>query len=396
MEGLEYDRGILGHWSAFRVAAREVISHQRMRTRDLQKFGIIIAGGSGERFWPLSRVRRPKQFLPLGSDGDTLFHEALTRMSAILDARNIRVSTLPSLKPLTLEHGPGLTPEQIFAESVKRNTAGAILWATAMLLAEGASVDSLLCIVPADHRIEDSDGFKRSFTAAIEAATISDSLVTIGITPNRPETGFGYIERAPDPVSVIDGIRTWKALRFHEKPTLAEARSYCEDSRFLWNSGMFIWRIDVFLSTLANVAPNIASTMKRIVDALEAGSESDAKLAFEDLPNLSIDHALMEHAPNVLVTESGFGWDDLGSWEAYSRTIPSSANQNSLTGKAHFIEATGNLVYNDSPAQKVYLHDVHGITVVVTEDAILICPTEKSQDVRKVVEYARAETPESL
>ncbi len=351
-----------------------------------------MAGGSGERFWPLSRALRPKQFLPLGEEGRSYLWEACERLRGLIGADQIWVATQLDMAPMVLADVPFVLPEKIIAEPVKRNTGGAVVWSTAHLIASGAPMTSVISTVSADHRIRPTSGFANTFKKATECARKTHGLVTLGIKPNRPDTGYGYIE-----LSASEDQHDWvKVTKFHEKPSPEEAKRYVDSGQFLWNSGTFFWTLEALYHELEKNAPTHFEAVHRIAADLGAGRIEAAAAVFQDLPSISIDHALLERSDNVYVVQSEFEWDDVGSWEALSRALESDPEFNRLIGDAHAVDASGNLVFNESGSQAVFLLGVHDLTVVVTHDAILVCPLDRSQDVRKVVQLAREKSPDKL
>lgn len=344
-----------------------------------------MAGGFGERFWPVSTPHRPKQLLPIGPGGQTLLGATLERLGGLVEPARTLIATselqFEAIRALQLP----VRDENLVAEPCKRNTAGCLVWATALLLSRGASADDAVAVLPADHRIHPVVGFVRSLDGALAHAEKSADLVTIGIEPTRPETGYGYIELG-DPTKEGQPA-VFKVVRFHEKPALETAERFAASGRHLWNSGMFFWRIGVFLEQLGTAQPQIAEATSRIARALQAGRLEEAERIFEQLPSISIDYALMERAASVAVVRAEFEWDDVGAWDALSRSLESDSAGNVSKGEALFIDSGDNVAYTEGP--RICMLGVDDLVVVATPEAILVCPKSRSQEVRRVVDELR-------
>lgn len=318
-----------------------------------------------------------------------MLEDALARLEPITGKDNQIIATTPILKDSTAQLvGPKL---RIFAEPHKRNTAGCLVWAVAKLLAadEASANRTSMAIVAADHRITPVDGFVRTVEKALDLAETTGALVTIGIRPTRPETGYGYIELG----EVIDRD-AYKVGTFHEKPTRERAEQYLGSGNFLWNSGMFFWTIPSFMSALQTVAIDLHDTILTIAAALREGNEPAAEKTFFGLRNVSIDYALMERAPSVAVVEADFAWDDLGSWDALPRALPQDNDRNVSYGDVILLGSENNIVWNDIPGSTICLLEVDDLVVVQTSDATLICPTSRAQEVRRAVEAMQAKHAE--
>lgn len=336
-----------------------------------------MAGGSGERFWPASTWDHPKQFLALTSDKRPLLELARERAAALAGDENVWLATLPHLLNGSEVASPGLSRSRMLAEPDKRNTAGCLIWAAAHFMAadpEGWQ-DIVWAVLTADQTIEPLEGFLRTAENAIQLAQEHGALVTIGIPPDRPETGFGYIELGE---KIGAG---YHAERFREKPDLETAQAWLADGGFLWNSGMFFWTLGSFARELERTQPEMRQIMGEIAEALAAENQSGAEGAFRRLPNLSIDVALMEGAEKVVVVPAEFTWDDLGSWPALSRTLGVDETNSTVRGQAILHDVSGCVVDNQS-GQTIHLLGVEDLVVVATGDAILICPKDRSQDIK--------------
>lgn len=357
-----------------------------------QRFAVIMAGGSGERFWPLSRRLRPKQFLKLASPTLSLVEQTLERLEPMFDPSHIFIATAPHLLDPSIDHLPQLPVENILAEPLKRNTAGAMVWAFATILARhpDALENASVTVLSADHQIQPINVFLSTLNAAFEAAENHDVIGIIGIKPDRPETGYGYLETDPS-VEPIDhqGVKTHRVKMIREKPDLTTATQFLERGGFLWNGGMFCWRLSTFMSELAIHAPEHHKAVLAIADALRAGQMEDAERAFADLPNISIDYALGEKTTKAWTTEATFTWDDVGAWDALERSLTNDESMNVTQGETVLVETSGSIVVNDTHDQTVCVLGVEDLAVVVTDDAVLVIPKHRAQDVRKVVEQLK-------
>lgn len=350
-----------------------------------KRLAFIMAGGVGERFWPLSRASRPKQLLNLTSRTQNLLEEAVSRAEALFGSDGVYVITGRNLlKPIVESR---IVPDsQVWAEPAKRNTLGALVWVAARLKARGDG-DATLAILTADHKIEDPDAFRATVAIAVEAAEETGGLVTCGITPTRPETGYGYIE--PDSSQKIRH-NVYRAKGFREKPSASEAAGYVE-AGFLWNSGMFFWRVEAFSNQLQAANPDVHRLYEDISGKLASGAETDAEKVFAELPDISIDYALMERAHDVYVVNAGFGWDDVGAWDALPRTLGTSADGSTELGRVVSIDTSNSVLYNASDKAVLATIGIENLIVVVTDDAVLVCTKNQAQRVKEIVELLRAD-----
>ena len=341
-----------------------------------RRAAVVMAGGSGTRFWPVSTESRPKQFLRLASPEATLLEQSLERAEAVA-AGSVFIATSGALVEETRRALPSFASSHVFGEPARRNTLGAMVWAMAHVkraLGENASV----AVLTADHLISPVTGFVKSVEQAMSLAEQGASLVTIGIPTTRAATEYGYIEKG-----VALGDRAWKAQRFTEKPDSQTASEFVSSGRFLWNSGMFFWTLAAFESALSVANPSAFETYQSVCSALMRDDLVSAESAFAQLPSISIDYALMERAPDVAVVAAGFEWDDLGSWDALSRALEKDENGNVSLGSARLISSSDSVVYNES-SQRVNVLGMEGVVVVVTDREVMVCPKERAQDVREL------------
>ncbi|MBN1674111.1 MAG: mannose-1-phosphate guanylyltransferase [Kiritimatiellae bacterium] len=347
-------------------------------------YAVILAGGKGERFWPLSTSKRPKQLLSLVG-GTPLLGLAMERVDTLIPRENVFVITNADLVAPTREIISGLPEENIIGEPFGRDTAAAA--ALGCVLVRARDPNGVFCILTADHIIKDIDVFRRTLGDSLALAAAENVLVTMGITPTFPSTGFGYIE-AGEPLAGADATAFFKAKRFVEKPDRETAEQYLRSGRFFWNSGMFVWSVKSFAAAIAAHAPPLQAmmdTLGRLPDARGVVGALDAE--YGKLEKISIDYALMEKASNIVMAQGTFNWDDVGSWSALENHFEAGPDGNITVGAVEPIEATGNIVVSD--ARLTALIGVHDLVVVQAEGATLICPKGKAQDVKKIVERLR-------
>jgi mannose-1-phosphate guanylyltransferase len=343
---------------------------------------LILAGGSGERFWPLSRRNRPKQLLSLFST-TTLLEETLSRLDGLVPRDHILILTNQEQEPAVRALAAGLPPENIVAEPAKRDTAAAIALGAGWVSLRDSS--ATMIVLPADHLIQDTKAFQDTLRTAVAAARETGELVTIGIKPTWACPGFGYIEQGA-PVTLqaeTGGQAIFDVVRFREKPDADLAEQFLRQGNFRWNAGMFIWPLSAILAALERHAQPLAN----FVNALHSGADFATTLAerFPDLPKISIDYAIMEKADRVLVVEAGFDWDDVGSWTAVAKYLRHDADENaSNTGRLTIQDAGGNIVYTTRPGQ-VALMGVRDLIVVQTDDALLVAHKSEAEKIKQLV-----------
>lgn len=341
-----------------------------------------MAGGLGERFWPLSTPDKPKQLLNLTHPDQSLLEEAITRIDGAVD----QVWVVASRELLGPVASSGLLHKEfVLAEPARRNTLGCLIWLVANLIARHPNDwQQISCaILTADHRIGEPDLFRATVQQALSTAEETGGMVTIGIRPDRPETGYGYIH--------ISGEGVSKAKSFREKPNLSTAESYLESGDYRWNSGMFFFTLGGFLAELAAHQPLAHQTLQLVAQALATGDVTQAEEAFNRLESQSVDIALMEKSNNVWVVPGNFPWDDVGSWDALERSFPQDDRGNTLRGKAILHQCSGNIVVNESSKLQVGVLGMENVVVVVTDDAVLVCAKDHVQDVKKIAAEAAAQ-----
>ncbi len=346
------------------------------------RFIVIMAGGRGERFWPQSRLKKPKHLLPIVGDKPMLV-QALDRLGNLVPKENILIITNIEQRDAVLEVCPQLTADQVIGEPIGRDTAAAVGLATVII--QNKCENGVYAILPADHVIEDSYGFQKILDTAFQAAEQENGLVTVGIKPTYPATGYGYIHK--DSVQCeINSQKVYAVKRFVEKPNLDTAQSYLDSGEYYWNAGMFIWKTSTIADELKTHTPVLWDALLKISDGIKNGGSLDQILEknYSGLEKISIDFAVMEKAKKVLVIESAFDWDDVGEWPAVARHFPADENGNVQKGTVLINEGSGNIVINQD-GHLTALIGVDDLIVVQTPDATLICPKNRAQEIKKVV-----------
>jgi len=353
-------------------------------------YAVIMAGGAGTRFWPASRALRPKQLLPLaggqGADEETLLAATVRRLAPLVTADRVVIVTGEHLAEATAKAVPGVPRSQILCEPAPRNTAPCIAWATATIMR--LDPEAIVAVLPSDHFITDEEEFRRVLARALETAA-SGRVTTVGIVPTRPETGYGYIE-VGDAIAGTDGAKS--VARFVEKPDRARAETFVAGGKHVWNAGMFFFRASDMGKLVERHLPELAAGVAKIDAAARAGSETEVlKAVFPTLPSVSIDTGVMEKAEGLAVVPGSFGWNDVGSWQSAWELGAPDAQGNALSAGAIAIDAKNNLVRTLGTNKKVVaLVGVNDLVVVETEDALLVIPRERAQDVRLIVDALKA------
>ena len=355
---------------------------------------VILAGGSGTRFWPRSRRSRAKQVLALDGE-DTMIQQTLARLLPVAAAGDVWVVTNHWLDKTIAAQLPSVAAEHILSEPAARNTAPACAL-TAFLLAKTAP-DTVLGVFPSDHVVGDLDRFAAVIAAGVKVAASGEHIVVLGVPPTRPETGYGYIEMGAT-VAAQDGVPVHRVKRFREKPDKHTAEKFLAAGNFAWNGGIFLWSAKTFVAAIREHAPDMAPHLDRIA---EAYGTPEFERVFEEeyglCENISVDYAVLERRSAKGETRSGiyclpadFKWNDLGSWASLHEHLSEDEDSNVLDGPTNLvtIESAGNYVY--APGKMVALLGVEGLVVVETDDALLITTRERSQDVSKIVRQLHA------
>ena len=359
----------------------------------LPLYAVVMAGGSGTRFWPASRTSRPKQLLPLTHDASSLLAATVRRLHPLIGPERVLVVTAAALADATRAEVPALPAANVLCEPSPRNTAPCIGWATREVLTRAKGEghdDALVAVLPSDHHVAREDAFRDTLARAVEAAKVR-AVSTIGIRPTRPDTGYGYIELA----TAIDGVAdAYDVARFVEKPDLERARAFVESGQFLWNSGMFFFRAREMDAAIARHLPELSQGLDAMFRGGASPSQATLDATFPTLPSISIDYGVVEKiaktAQSIAVVPGDFGWSDVGSWESAWELAGKDDAQNALPNDGSLaIDARGNLA-RVTPGKVVALLGVHDLVVVETDDAILVMPRARAQDVRAVVDALKA------
>ncbi len=353
-----------------------------MRGRDVR--AVILAGGRGTRFWPLGRAARPKQFLHI-TGPDPMLLETVRRIRPLVPPRRITVIANALQTRQARKLLPRLPRESFLVEPEARNTAPALMLATARIWLENP--EAVVVVLPADHLIRDKAKFLDRLRAGVVAAARERAVVTFGIPPTYPATGYGYIRHDREAGRKIAGTVFYPARGFKEKPGVDQADEYLASGDHAWNSGMFLWRADVFAEKIERFAPGLRPAWTAIVAALKSGSAAKLKAAFALAPPLSIDYALMEGAQGVLVADGDFGWSDVGAWSTLTEIWPRDRSGNAVRGDTVALDARDCLVWN--PGRLTALIGVHDLIVVEAGDALLVCDAALDQKVKDVVEILK-------
>ena len=345
-------------------------------------FAIIMAGGNGERFWPLSTPERPKQFLDLFG-GKALIRHAVDRLEGLVPPERIFVVTADRFVDLTREVLPMVPADNVIGEPCRRDTAAAVAVACGLVLRKGGP-DAVGCILTADQLIEPAEVFRQTLADAVALAGRTDAVVTMGVVPTRPETGFGYIECG---ARLDSGTRTvfHDVKRFVEKPNEPTARFYLAQGNFLWNAGMFVWKASTMRDAYRRHAADFAPLIEAVADAADV-RDAVARL-YPGLRAISVDFAVMEHAERILVAESPFVWDDVGSWTAVERHFPHDADGNTCVGETRLQDAANAVVVNLEVGHRVALLGLSDIVAVHTPATTFIC---RKSDLPRLRDFVRA------
>jgi len=343
-------------------------------------YALILAGGSGQRFWPLSRRNRPKQLLRLVSER-TLLEETVARLEGFVPTERILILTNIEQEKGVRDLLEGFPKQNIIAEPAKRDTAAAVALGAGWVAARDHSATMLA--LPADHVIADRAAFQETMKTAAVAAEETGALVTIGIKPTWACPGFGYIEQG-EPVRLRENgkIAVHRVIRFREKPNVDLAESFLRKGNFRWNAGMFVWSVPTVLSEFNRHAPELADFISQVRSPKDL--EKILGERFAKLPRISFDYAIMEKADRVLVVEASFDWDDVGSWQAVARYFKKDEHGNAANSALTALDASDNIVFNDGETT-VALLGVHNLIVVRTGDAVLICHRHQAERIKKLV-----------
>lgn len=351
-------------------------------------FPLIMAGGTGTRFWPKSRSRFPKQFLEFNGE-ESLLQATHRRLSALVPNKQIFIVTNKRYFSRVNAQLNCLPQANIIVEPMRRDTASCIGLATTFL--SKVQKDGVMVIVPSDHHIAREEEFLDIIRAAVEIATVSDCIVTLGITPTEPKTGFGYIRKGEMVTGLLNGEKpVYQASGFTEKPYSERARQYLATGDYLWNSGIFVCRVEVMQNTISEHMPRLARSLDRISKNIGTPEQdSEIRKCYRDMEKISIDFGIMEKAKNILVIPCNFGWDDVGSWSILGRMLPSDVNGNSIQG-LHVGIDTNNCIIVGGDSKLVATLGVEDLIVVQTKDVVMICHRDRDQEVKELVKLVKS------
>ena len=348
-----------------------------MKNKDF--YAVILSGGSGERFWPLSTPDRPKQFLSVFG-GKSLIRQAVDRLRGLVPTEHILVVTAASLVKATHQELPELPRSNVISEPCRRDTAAAVATACGVVERLGGA-DAVAAILTADHLMRDVPAFRRLLADAARAAAATDDIVTMGVAPDYPATGFGYIQ-VGDPMPLRTKNVFHRAVRFVEKPDAKTAAKYLATGKYAWNAGMFVWKVSTMKAALLAGAPALA-----ILEAAVADKKNRVPAVLEtlypQLPRISIDYAVMEKAKNILVSRAAFGWDDVGTWSAADRHLATDARRNVAKGNVALLDVTDSVAISEGP--HVAVLGVNDLVVVATKDSVLVAAKGRVQDLKKLL-----------
>lgn len=348
-------------------------------------YAVILAGGKGERFWPLSTARRPKQLLALLGD-KTLLAQAVDRLEGLIPPERVLVITSAALVDESRRAAPALPAGNVIGEPIGRDTAAAVALACALVRARRP--DGVFCILTADQVMGDLPRYRATLEHSLRLAAEEDALITIGMRPTAPLTSFGYIE-AETVHAERGGITFRKARRFVEKPDEVRAKEYVASGRFFWNAGMFIWSVPTLVRALQRHCPHLHALLERLQPVVGTAEFASALgREYPALPKISIDYALMEKSSDIVMAEGTFPWDDVGSWTAVAAHLPADGAANTVVGDVAAVEAGGNIVF--SQGRLTALLGVKDLVIVQAEGVTLVCPRSRAQDIKKLVEQVKA------
>ncbi|MFC1724961.1 mannose-1-phosphate guanylyltransferase [candidate division KSB1 bacterium] len=344
-------------------------------------YAVIMAGGVGKRFWPWSRRENPKQFLRLFGE-KALIQNTVDRLKPVVKDDNIFIVTNEVQKKKTVELLPSVKEENIIAEPFGRNTAPCI--GLSAVLLEKIDPEAVQVVLPADHLIIDDKEFRKVLKNACKAAE-DGTLVTIGITPTRPATGYGYIQ-FNDEIDIHPGFDVFKVKTFAEKPDFETAKRFLKSGDFLWNSGMFIWKVKTILKEIKKNLPDLYEILMKIRDSIGTDNfNSTLVKEYKRIEAISIDYGVMEKAENVAVLKGDFGWSDIGGWEEFYRLGKKDKKNNVVIGEGVLRDSNFNLVYSNN--RLIACLGINDMVVIDTDDVVLVCPRDKTEEINKMVDY---------
>ena len=351
-------------------------------------YALILAGGGGTRLWPVSRKATPKQLLPL-VDERSLFKTTVERLLPLFPAENIYISTgTPYIQGMRADV-PEIPAENFIIEPSGRNTGPAAALAIAVI--HKRDPEAIVTMQHADHFIRYEDKYREILTAGCELAENEDgAIITLGISPTYPATGFGYIKQG-EKITTVNGVDAYDALGFTEKPNVVTATSFLASGDYSWNAGMFIWKSEIAMKEFERQTPTLHELLKQLEPAIDTPAfQAELATVWDQMPNISIDVGVMEGAERMIVISEDIGWNDIGSWDALFDVVPQDKFGNSIKGNASdhvILDTRKSLIFSDRMTVTIGVED---IIVIDTEDVVLICSRERAQDVKEVVNHLKA------
>jgi len=352
-------------------------------------YAVIMAGGVGSRFWPVSTKYFPKQFHDMLGKGDSLLQRTFKRLSLLIPKENILIATNTNYKELVLEQLPECDENQLLLEPVMRNTAPCILFAA--LKIKQKDPNAVMIVAPSDHWIDNEEEFIKKIQTAFNACEHNDILMTLGIQPNNPNTGYGYIKFENDDAEIK------KVINFTEKPDLETAIKFLESGDYVWNAGIFIWSVKSISKAFETYLPVMNQLFCEGSDLYNTNSENEfVKNNYQKAQNISIDYGIMQKAENIYTLPVEFGWNDLGTWSSLYDKLDKDEQQNAIVNaKTIFKEASGNMV-STSKNKHVVIQGLNNFIVVEKEGVLLICPKQNEQDIKQIVAEVKEQFGEGL
>ena len=345
-------------------------------------YAIIMAGGVGSRFWPVSTTEFPKQFHDMLGAGYTLIQKTFSRLSKLVPPENFLVLTNERYNDLVLKQLPLIKPEQVLLEPAMRNTAPCILYAS--LKIQKQNPNAVMVVAPSDHWIEDENEFARNLKNCFDYCANNDALMTLGIQPTFPNTGFGYIE-----YDKSDENKIKKVNQFREKPNYETAKSFLEQGNFLWNGGIFIWSVNAITSSFEKFQPQMNALFQKGISSYNTASEQDfINENYNNAEDISIDYAIMENAKNVFVLPATFDWNDLGTWGSLHDKLDKDGNNNTVVNATVILENASNNIIRSEAEKLVVIDGLHDYIIVDNENVLLIYPKSKEQDIKRITTLA--------
>ena len=340
-------------------------------------YAVIMAGGIGSRFWPVSTEEYPKQFHDMLGTGESLIQRTFNRINALIPAENILIATNKRYESLVLEQLPKTTKKQLLLEPAMRNTAPCILYAALKIHAQNK--DAVMLVAPSDHWIEDETEFLNNIKTSFEASAKNNTLMTLGIQPDTPNTGYGYIQFKESSSDIK------KVKNFTEKPNLATAKEFIASGDYLWNAGIFIWSTKSILAAFKKHLPNMLAVLEGTNTIYNTDLEADfIKSNYEKCENISIDYGIMERSNNVHILPVDFGWNDLGTWGSLYNKLEKDDQKNAVVGaETIFRDASGNMIRTES-GKKVIIQGLNDFIVVEKDGVLLICPRKDEQGIKQI------------